>query len=227
MALVLAGYAPAAVAPASASARRPTVLASGDSQMQGIYQMLVRRLDTPGRARVVYDAHPSTGVANPYLFSWVQHARALAATVHPDATAVFLGANDAFPLGREPCCTRGWAARYATRVRHMMRSYRRRGRGHVYWFNFPTPRSAHFRRVARGVNAAITAAARRFPEGVTVVDLREVLSPGRRFSVWISYHGRRVAVRTADGVHLTTAGNRIATTLLLHAMRRDGVLGPR
>lgn len=224
--LLLVGCLLAAGAPAAECAppRSPTILAAGDSQMQGIYQLLVRRLSVRGRARVVYDAHPSTGVANPYLFSWVRHARALAASVHPDATVVFLGANDAFPLGREPCCTRGWVARYAARVRRMMHSYRRRGHGHVYWFTFPTPRSAHFRRVARGVDAAIAAAARHFPEGVSIVDLRDVLSPGGRFRVWISYHGHPVVVRTADGVHLTTAGNRIATTLLLRAMRHDDVL---
>jgi hypothetical protein len=156
--------------------------------------------------------------------TWVAHARALAASVHPDATAVFLGANDSFPLGPAPCCTRAWGGRYTARVRSMMRAYRRYGRGHVYWFTFPTPQSAHFQRVARGVNAAIVAAARHFPQGVTIVDLRKVLSPGGRFHLWIPYHGHPVVVRTADGVHLTTAGNRIATTLLLKAMRHDGVL---
>ena len=196
------------LAPAGA-AGRPTVLAAGDSQMQPIYQELVQRLAWRHRARVVYDAHPSTGVANPYRFSWVRHARAMAFTVHPQATAVYLGANDGLsPLGGVRCCGRRWAARYAVRVRAMMRSYRRHGRGHVYWFTV-VARSRHFRRVARAVDAAIVAAARRFKTGVTVIDLRRVITPG---------------LQSRDGVHLTPAGYRLATRLLLRAMRRDRVL---
>ena len=196
------------LAPAAGSAR-PVILAAGDSQMQPIYQQLVRTLAWQHRARVVYDAHPSTGVANPYLFSWVRHARAMAATVHPRATAVFLGANDGLsPLGGAPCCTRRWVARYADRVRRMMRSYRRHGRGHVYWFTVAA-RSRHFRRVARGADAAIIAAARHFRGGVTVLDLRPVITP---------------ALQAPDGVHLSPAGYRVATRMLLRAMRRDDVL---
>ena len=198
----------ALLAPA-AGAAHPTILAAGDSQMQPIYQQLVRELAWRHRARVVYDAHPSTGVANPYEFSWVRHARAMAATVHPQATAVYLGANDGLSrLGGAPCCTKRWVARYAARVRRMMGSYRRRGRGHVYWFTV-VARSAPFRRVARGVDAAIVAAARHFRRGVTVLDLRPAITP---------------ALQAPDGVHLSPAGYRVATRRLLRAMRRDALL---
>ena len=208
LALSLATAAAGLVAPAPAAAR-PTILAAGDSQMQPIYQQLVRELAWRHRARIVYDAHPSTGVANPYLFSWVRHARAMAFTVHPQATAVFLGANDGLsPLGAAPCCGKRWVARYAARVRRMMRSYRRHGRGHVYWFTVAA-RSAHFRSVARGADAAIVAAARHFRSGVTVLDLRPVITP---------------ALQAPDGVHLSPAGYRVATRMLLRAMRRDGIL---
>lgn len=196
---------------ADARGARPTILAAGDSQMQSIYQFLFRSLVVPDRARVVYDAHPSTGIANPYLFSWVRHARAMAWSVHPDATAVFLGANDSFPLGRAQCCGHLWVVRYAVRIKRMIRSYRRHGMGRVYWFTFPTPSSPFFRRVARGVNQAIARAAKALPQDVTVVDLRPAVPVNAGF-------------REPDGVHLTPTGYRIAASLLIRAMRRDGVL---
>ena len=76
---------------------------------------------------------------------------------------MFIGANDGFPIAGAPCCTGDWVTRYARRARTMMRSYARGGRTTVYWLLLPTPRDATFRRVFRGVNAAVRRAARRYP----------------------------------------------------------------
>src|SRR5690349_24066776 len=81
-------------------------------------------------ARVHSDAHVSTGITKPVMLNWPVHARRLAREGHPDATVVFLGANDGFgfPLGggrQEPCCSDAWVAAYAQRAGTMMAAYAR------------------------------------------------------------------------------------------------------
>jgi hypothetical protein len=56
------------------------------------------------------------------------------------------------------------------------------------------------------------------------VDTIPALSPGNRYRRRVRYRGKTVVVRGRDGVHLTTAGARIARDLVVRAMRADGVL---
>ncbi len=197
------------------------LLATGDSMIQIIDSYLAQRLKPKG-ARVVSDAHISTGITKPAMLDWVAHARRSARTVKPDVTVMFIGANDGFNLPRPggavaACCSGAWIDGYAARVRTMMRSYLRAGRGRVYWLLLPTPRGATFRRVFRGVNAAIEQAARHFDETeVRLLDLRRTFTPGGRF---------RPRYRQDDGVHLNRSGASIAANVILRALRRDGYVG--
>ena len=88
----------------------------------------------------------------------------------------------------------------------------------------PAPRGRTFQQVFRGVNAALRLAAARHPDTVRLVDLGATFTPHDRFRQTIRWHGRRVSVRQGDGVHLNAAGASIAATLIIRAMRRDGVL---
>jgi hypothetical protein len=106
----------------------------------------------------------------------------------------------------------------------MMRSYARNGAGTVYWLLLPTPRSQNFARVFRPVNRALRRAANSFPGVVHVIDLGHTFTPGGRFRQTMIWHGRRVSVRQADGVHLSIAGASIATELIVRRMRRDGFI---
>ena len=64
------------------------------------------------------------------------------------------------------------------------------------------------------MNQALRSAAQAYPATVRIVDLVPAISPGGRF---------RQALRQADGVHLTPAGDRVAASLVVRAMRRDGL----
>ncbi|MEA2270315.1 MAG: uncharacterized protein QOC64_2925 [Solirubrobacteraceae bacterium] len=207
---------------------RVRLLATGDSMIQIIDSLLAARLHD-GEARVRSDAHISTGISKPAMFDWPAHARGSARTLHPDATIVFLGANDGFPMrapsGRTaPCCDDAWIAEYARRARRMMRSYLRNGNGRVYWLLLPTPSRPAFARVFRAVNAGVRRAAAGFPDGVRLIDVGRVIAPGGRFRQRITYRDRSVSVRQGDGVHLSVAGAEIAASLIISALRRDGVL---
>jgi hypothetical protein len=227
------------VRPDAAPVRRATIhvrprsgrlrlLATGDSMIQIVDGFLKARL-APAAVDVRSDARISTGITKPSMLDWPAHARAQARDLHPDVTAVFLGANDGFPLrtssgAQAPCCGRAWVRAYAKRASGMMRSYARRGAGAVYWLLLPAPRGGNFRPVFRAVNAALRRAAARHPGEVHVVDLGRTFTPGGTFRQSIRWHGRTVNVRQADGVHLNVAGASIAATLVIRAMRRDGVI---
>jgi len=192
------------------------VLAAGDSMMQVLDTTLGDRL--PG-ADLHSDAHVSTGITKPALLNWPAQARRLARAQRPDATVVFLGANDGFGLpkpggGQEPCCSQAWVDAYAARARSMMAAYSRAGAGRVYWLTLPVPRRAAFAQIFTAVNQALRRAAQPYPATVRIVDLVPAISPGGRF---------RQALRQADGVHLTPAGDRVAASLVVRAMRRDGL----
>jgi lysophospholipase L1-like esterase len=208
-------------------AGRLRVLAAGDSMIQVLDAALARRLP---HASVRSDAHVSTGITKPSMLDWPARARRTARERRPDATVVFLGANDGFGLpapggaGQVACCSAAWVDAYATRAQAMMRAYARGGAGRVYWLTLPAPRSAAFARVFDGVNAALRRAARAYPAHVRLVDTGRVFTPGGRFRQTLRRDGRTVEVRQADGVHLSPAGDAIAAGLVVAAMRRDGLV---
>jgi hypothetical protein len=219
----------AAARPAGAAAALPRILTAGDSEMQGIYVDLQRRFGTtsgrPRRASVIYDAHPSTGISN-HLIDWVGHAFGMTKAHRQDATLMYLGGNEFGPIDGARCCGAAWTAAYARRARKMMVAYRRGGAAKVYWALLPVARKAAANRVYRAVDSAILAAAAGFPKSVRVIDLRAVFTPGGRYRSAMRYQGRVRVVREADGIHLSRAGDHIATQLFVTAMRRDGIRLP-
>lgn len=214
----------AAPRPAFTRLGRLRLLATGDSMIQIIDSLLDQRLERRRGITVRSDAHIGTGISKPSLLNWVRKARGQSAGYKPDVTVIFLGANDGFPVGGAPCCEQAWVAGYARRVEAMMRTYLRGGRSYVYWLTLPTPRREAFVRIYSGVNAAIRRAAARVGGGVRVIDTARVFTPGGRFRQTITFRGRTIDARQADGVHLSTAGARVAATLIVDRLRADRAL---
>lgn len=181
------------------------------------------------RVRVRSDARISTGLTNTFFFDWVSHARQVASSQRPDISVMFIGANDGFPLkynGKTvPCCGLYWTRALAARVDSMMSSYLRGGRGRVYWYLLPAPRGGQLARYFRGVNAGVKLAASRHKGEVRLLDLRPIFSPHGRFQQTIRYKGKTINARESDGYHLSVAGNRIAASMLVKALRADGLIG--
>ena len=192
------------------------LLATGDSMIQIIDSFLKARLP---RATVRSDAHISTGISKPFMLDWVALAQRQAASVRPDATVMFIGANDGFPIGSTACCGKDWIEAYARRAETMMRAYRRDGHGRVYWLLLPPAGRASFQRVFVAVNAALRQAAKAVGPGVVLIDDGAVVAPGGRFSPTL--HGK--VVRQDDQVHLSTYGASIVADLIIDALRRDGL----
>jgi hypothetical protein len=208
--------------------RRLRILATGDSEIQVLDQLLAAAVSSL-RADVTSDAIVGTGISKPQQFDWVRHAWWQSSADQPDVTVVFVGGNDNFAIptagGLVRCCGRDWSMLLAARVDSMMRAYVRRGRGRVYWFLLPAPSDPRWAVSFRAANLAFELAAARNPDGVRLIHDERVFTPGGYFQPTIDYHGQTVSVRQADGLHLNPAGDRIAVSLLLAAMRRDRVLG--
>jgi hypothetical protein len=196
------------------------LLATGDSMIQVVDSFLRARLP---RRHVISEAHISTGIskAGSFGLDWVRHAAAQANDIHPDATVVFIGPNEGFPIAGVNCCGADWIKGYAARARAMMRSYRRGGRAFVYWLTLPIPRGAALAHVLRAVNKAIVRAARHAGSGVHVIDVRKIFTPHGHFQQTACYRGRCFAARQPDGVHLSTTGARIAADIIARRLRAD------
>lgn len=206
-------------------AGRLRVLAAGDSEMQILDGMI--RSGLGSRATVHSDARISTGLTNGFFFDWIGHARSQAASLRPDVTIMFIGANDGWPISaggrRISCCGRDWSEAFAGRVRAMVSSYARNGAGVVYWFLLPVPRGGDWQRRFAAINAGYRIAAAADPDNLKIVDSVKTFTPdGYRDAMQVG--GRWITIHQADGIHLTPAGMAIARDLVLAAMRRDRLL---
>jgi lysophospholipase L1-like esterase len=207
---------------------RIRLLAAGDSEMQLLDDFLGQDLQSHGVA-VSSDARISTGLTNSFFFDWPSHAFQEAASLRPDVTVIFMGANDGFAVRGAngqlvSCCGPGWSAGYATLVERMMTAYLRGNAGRVYWFTLPTPRAGNFQSVFNGVNAGIRLAAKRFPGRVGLIDANAFFTPGNRYRDFMTYQGRGFVIHESDGVHLSVASDTVAATLVVHQMLADHII---
>jgi hypothetical protein len=203
------------------------LLVTGDSLAMPLDVEIARRLaDAGGEVEVERDPHVGTGISKTGLLDWGRLSTEHVAEREPDATVVFIGANEGFPMpgpgGEElECCGPEWAAEYAYRVRRMMNTYRQDGAARVYWLTLPLPRDRDLQEVARSVNAAIRVAAEPYRAQVRVLDMTELFTPGGRYRDAMEVDGRRQIVRDADGIHLNGDGAQLAADAVLAAVRRD------
>jgi lysophospholipase L1-like esterase len=209
----------------SRAPRLRTLLVTGDSLARPLDTELARRL-AGEEVKVVRDPHVGTGVSKSGFVDWGKLSTRQVKKERPDATVVFIGANEGFPLpgprGRkEECCGPGWAAAYAFRVRRMMNIYRRRGSARVYYLTLPLPRDGARQRIVRTVNAAIEVASEPYRAHVRVLDMERTFTPGGRYRHTLPVEGRERVVREPDGIHLNGTGADIAAAKVLASIRRD------
>ena len=138
---------------------------------------------------------------------------------------MFLGANDGFPIGDAPCCGAAWVRAYAARVRGMMETYARRGRGRVYWLTLPAPRGGFFRRTFPAVNAALRQAAAQAPAAARLIRLDRYFTPGGRFRQRCGSAAAPCRCASATACTCRSAGAAAAASLVVRALRREQIVG--
>ncbi len=208
----------AAGAGAAAAPTLPTLLATGDSTMQGIDNFLADNLGD--NATVRSDVRPGTGISK--LNPWARISAQDVKRLRPSVTVISIGANDAWPMMTDAgasvtCCTEPWVAEYTARVRSMMQTYLRGGRGKVFWLTLPTPRDARRVPIFAAVNRAIARAALGL-DGVRILRMDQLFTPNGVYQDAISWRGHAVRVREPDGIHLNVSGAAIAATAIRQAL---------
>jgi hypothetical protein len=198
----------------------PTVLATGDSTMQGIDSYLSDELLESATLR----SDVQLGGAISRGAFWTEHAAVQTRRLRQRVSVISIGAAfDGFPLAppggvKVECCAEPWVALYAARVRTIMQTYLRRGRGRVFWLTPPVPRDPIRLTITSAITIAIERAAAGL-EGVKVIRVDELFSPAGTYTEIIRYRGRDVRVRDADGVHLNISGTAIMARLLAPQIR--------
>ena len=207
---------------------RPTLLASGDSTMQGIDSFLADELGET--ASVVSDVRIGTGISRSDQPSmpgdgdaqWGRLATEQTARLHQSQTVISLGAAEGFAMSAPDgavaaCCGAAWTGEYSRRTRLIMQTYARGGKGRVLWLTLPLPRDDQRRASTSAVNSAMLTAAEGLA-GVKILRLDLLFTPDGYRDV-IRYRGRDVAVRDADGIHLNVAGTAIAAKVIADELR--------
>ena len=198
----------------------PTVLATGDSTMQGIDGYLADELADD--AMLHSDVQLGSAISRGDF--WTDYARTQTKRLRQRVSVISVGAAfDAFPLAgpsgeRVACCDEPWIALYAARVRVIMRRYLREGRGRVFWLTPPLPRNPVRLAITSAISLAVQGAAVGLA-GVKVIRVDQLFSPAGVYTEVIRYRGRDVRVRDEDGVHLNISGTAILARLLAPQIR--------
>jgi hypothetical protein len=199
----------------------PGVLTTGDSMMQSLDSVLGDRL--VGRAQLFSDVYISSGLTKPAIVDWSKLPTQQVSEDHPKAAILFLGANEAGPLGDIECCGPDWIAEYARQARRMMHTYLQDGDGSVLWLNNPVPRDERRAPSMAAVNKGLARAARGL-DRVRILDMAKLFTPGGVYRDDMRYDGKVIRVRQDDGIHLTIPGARIAATVVLRELHALGVI---
>ncbi|MGI8713660.1 MAG: GDSL-type esterase/lipase family protein [Solirubrobacteraceae bacterium] len=219
-------FAPSQIgAPSPARRSLHSLLVTGDSMSEPLDQDLAQQL-IPNGVHVIQDPHIGTGISNSVLLDWGKLSVHQVRQYDPQAVVIFIGANDGYampgPNGKPVgCCSAGWAAIYAGRVRQMMNTYRRAGAARVYWLTLPTPRDSARAKISLVVNAAIEVAAEPWRDQIRIVDTVPVFTPGERYRDSMTIDGVPTIVRQSDGIHLNDAGSSLAAKLVLADIDQD------
>ncbi len=203
-------------------AQIPDVLATGDSMMENVSVALADALTD--QAYVNSDVRLGSGLSQRFPADWTKLPRRQERRLHPAATVLFIGANEGAPL-RTPggdtvkCCEGPWIAEYARRARRVIRSYK----GAVLWLNMPTMRDPGRAATSAAANAGVARAVQGI-DRAHLIDIATFFTPGGQYRHTLRHRGRKVRVRSSDGIHLSTAGALIAADMIEDALERIGTI---
>lgn len=175
------------------------------------------------KARVSYKV--SSGLSRPDFFDWPQYMVDLIVEFNPDATVVFLGANDGQDFRYKGKIVEvgmpGWQEGYQARVAKSMKTLTRNGR-RVYWVGMPVMRDPVHNESMKLVNKLSETEAQKHP-GVQFISTWDLFAgPNGGYAEYLKDEkGRPRLMRTSDGSHLTEAGAALATDYILAIVERD------
>jgi hypothetical protein len=218
---------PPATTTTTLPARRPPtplqplkVWMAGDSLMGTISESFSGLVKSDARFNVSNDYRIGTGLARPDVFNWPDRISQEVAAVNPDVVVLSFGANDDQDMAangrRVALLSPEWQVEYANRINQIL-SVVATGNRQVIWLGMPAVRRPRLNHTKDVMNGLVKVAAATRPN-VTYVDMGPVFdTPDGGYTTYLNdASGKPVAVREADGIHLTLSGaNRLSPAILV------------
>ena len=187
---------------------------AGDSLAYSVGNGLGKVAAATGVVAPVYESRVSSGLVSPGFFDWPQRIHDELTRLDPEVVVVVLGTNDWIAPGAHPpatgtpptpTTTPEWAMRYAALVQGVVDEVARPDRTLV-WLGPPVLRDPALEAGARAVAGVVQSVVTRNPDAV-FVDGHDLLdAPDGSFASTLDVDGKKVALRTGDGIHLTPDG---------------------
>jgi hypothetical protein len=210
---LLAGAPALALLPCPARADAPRILMIGSSTMAGGFGLYLGQ-DLEREHGCVIDRRgiPSTGLARPDFHDWIKAGAAARAEFQPDIVLCLFGGNDGQGLymGRraaeewirwgEP----GWIPEYRRRVNAFADAVAPASE-RLVWIGMQQVRAEQLRTRVAIMNEVFETEMSLRPNA-RYVDTWGALSDDGKYSDHMTVAGKRVRVRTGDGVHVTPGG---------------------
>jgi len=182
----------------------------GDSFAGSLGPALGEQAAGTGIVAPIWDARPSSGLADPSFFDWPAHATETLPDLDPEVVVFIMGTNDYTTPRSTPVDAAGepaWKAMYSFQVAQMLDVLSDHGHRTVYWLGGPTMRDPAIERGVVQINEVIESVVAKHKDA-HYVDVHEIFAgPDGGWSATMpGENGKPVRVRTSDGVHLTPAG---------------------
>ncbi len=201
------------------------VLLVGDSLMGwGFGTELEASLRDDPATEVTRKCTVSSGLSRPDFYSWPAQVRALTAETDYDIVVGVMGGNDiqglyhdrrVYSYGEE-----GWSEGYRELSREFIGLLAEVSRK-AYWVALPPMRRPAFHAETREVNAIHRSLCKQYPDVEYVVPDRLIGDANGVYSLHKTIEGRRVQMRSGDGIHLSIAGGRQLADEMLRRFFRD------
>jgi hypothetical protein len=181
---------------------------AGDSLAHSVGNGLGKRAANTGVVAPVYESRVSSGLGSPGFFDWPRRVTQEIPRLDPEIVVFVMGTNDWGVPQATPLDSSGqpaWRARYEQQVQAMVDALTADGRT-LYWVAPPVLRDAAKEAGARQVADVVASVVARDSDAV-FVDAHDLLDgDDGRYTATVEIGGRKVQVRTGDGVHLTNDG---------------------
>lgn len=196
------------------------VFIAGDSLMQGPATQLAPRFRARG-LQPMDASRVSTGLAYPQFFDWVGKIKSAISQGRVDVVIVFLGANDTFDMYEGPqriaIGTPAWEHLYAGRIEQIA-SFAKQHNVPLIWLGMPAMNRSDIQPYVPAMNRLYASVVRRHG-GVFVPTDRVLGETDQCYTPVKVIHGKRLMVRSDDGVHFTPTGWSLVADAVIRQVR--------
>ena len=181
---------------------------AGDSIAWSVGNGLGKLAAATGVVAPVYESRVSSGVSSPGFFDWPKRVSEEIPRLNPEVVVFVMGTNDWMAPQPTPLDTTGqpaWKGKYQAQLQALVDALARDGRV-LYWLGPPILRDTKQDAGAQAAAAVIKSVIASNPDA-HFVDAHTLLdADDGSYTPTVEVDGKKVLVRSGDGVHLTPEG---------------------